>query len=155
MEQLRAAHESWIRSLGLLFMEQWLSLPFWESCCTPRTLSQHFTAAAAAMAVSRVLTRYSLSKRRERTGCRTQHTQCPVLLPAVCMVAPQAPALVTNPHSARARNRKQQCPEPDFWLQPLPKAWLTPGPAQLTSQGNTNSWALEQTSCAPSLITCV
>lgn len=68
-----------------------------------------------------------LQEEGKDSACRTQHTQSPVLLPQCCMQSPQLPALVTDPGApARARNRNQQGPEPDLWLQPLPKAWLTP-----------------------------
>lgn len=70
-----------------------------------------------------------LQEEGKDSSCRTQHTQSPVLLPQCCMVSPQVPALVTNPCSAWDRTRSQQCPEPDFWLQPLPKPWLTPRPS--------------------------
>lgn len=121
------------------------------------SLPQHLTAAAAAaMALSCALSRYtgtprqSLSRRRERTVAAGHSTH---RFLSCSLLSPQAPALVTNPCSARARNRNSSAQSQTSGSSP--KHGSHPAPAQLTAQGNTCPWALDQPHCAPSLITCV
>lgn len=74
------------------------------------------------------------------------HTEpCPT--PGLCTAPPHAPAPVTNPCSARAGNRSQQCTEPDCWLQPLPKE--LPQAQQRSLPKGAHPWVLEETAGLP------
>lgn len=108
-------------------------------CCHGSVLCTHQVGAPGQ----------SLLKRLKRTVAAGHSTQSPVPLPGLCRVSPHVPALVTKPRSARLRNRNQQCTEPDFCLQPLPKAQLPPGPAAVSSQGSTSLGTAADLLCCP------
>lgn len=149
---LRDASEAlllrWIRSLGLLFTERQpsprLGVPFflmWKSCCTlraqpPATPRRRHRCRGSVLGIYQAGVRLSLSERRERTAAICNRTWQHVgsrPAPAVPCSVPaggvQAPALVTNPCSARARNGNQQPWEPVLCSRLRPKLRLTPRPS--------------------------
>lgn len=52
------------------------------------------------------------------------------------LVSPEVPALVTKPSSGNSSSSAQS-----FWLQALPKAWLTPWPSSSLSPGLPGDWS--------------